>query len=88
MFYDADLLFPYLIENGYIPNSLWKDLNRETSHYTPSFFCLKCEPKCLHLFDVIVKDGRHFISYMSVFIFCKKHNLPIETFDFAIFEQA
>lgn len=87
MFYDADLFFPYLIEHGYIPNSVWKDLNRETSHYAPSFFCLKCEPKCLHLFNVIVKGEHHLISYTSVLIFCKKHSLPIKTFDFAISAQ-
>ena len=73
----AEDFFEALFNNDYVDRFLWKDLNLQTTFYSVNVNCKKCKPLALHTFQVSVIDGIHYVSKISIIIFCKKHNITL-----------
>lgn len=73
----ADKIFTAIFEGGYVKPFVWKDINKQTAKYTVSFICDKCKLNAFHIFEVVVREGEHYISAQAVAIFCKKHGVEI-----------
>lgn len=71
----AEDFFESLFTNNYVDPFLWKDLNLQTEFYSVTIKCKKCEPNSLHTFQILVINGIHYVSLLSIKIFCKKHNI-------------
>ena len=71
----AEDFFESLFKNNYVDRFLWKDLNLQTEFYSVTIKCKKCALTSLHTFQIMVIDRVHYVSKLSVKIFCKKHNI-------------
>lgn len=78
-FIGAEFLFEWLFKNGYSEKFVWKNLNRKTSKYTAAFFCKNCRLTNLHIFEITVHDNIHYVSKLSLNIFCKIHGIGYES---------
>lgn len=77
-FLKADDVFEWLFRNNYAERFVWKNMNLQTSEYMRSFFCSNCALNSIHSFQIIVKENVHYISRLSVKIFCKLHGLDFQ----------
>lgn len=76
----AEDFFNWLFTHDYANRNEWRNINLQTTKYTVPIFCKNCNLTNLHLFQVIVNNGEHLISRLSIKIFCSLHNLNFEEF--------
>ena len=73
----ADDLFESLFKGGYVDRFAWKQFNLQTSKYDVHFFCKKCMNTSMHVFQVRVIDGIHYISGQALKIFLRMHGITL-----------